>query len=674
MALNVNQNNFPENCFDLNRIFVIIPVLNEEATIANVVASLQFCGLTQICVVDNGSRDRTVTIAQAMGAQVVSEPVRGYGQACWCGLQQVPDNCDWILFCDGDGSDDLSQLPQFFAATTQADFILGNRRATAESRAILTPVQNFGNGLATSLINLGWGYEYKDLGPLRLIRRSCLEQMQMGDRSFGWTVEMQAKAVELGLNIYEIPVGYYPRQGGRSKISGTISGSFQAGSIILGTLGKLYLQKLGRSNATLRLWLSTLPLLLGVTLTIPYGDFQQAGMVSRFWLGIGVMSIGFIFSWTLRSISSLWFWSITILTRLLMLSMYPSDDVWRYLWEGYIQNLGFSPYEFAPTAPELIPYRTAWWELINNIDTSAIYPPLAQLAFRLLALFGPSVLIFKLSFVVADLGICWLLSKALGLDKTLLYAWNPLIIYSFAGGGHYDSWFIFPLVAGWLGFEQNRGLKSSFLMGLSIAIKWISLPILAFLLLRVRWKQVVIALLLGILPLFTTALWFCHDGQCPLIPTGSVFVSHGRSAEFIPYLVGFVWPVSTQYNWIYAIPLGLVILFLLVFCRSFTHFIEWYFFALLTLSPIVHAWYFTWLVPLAVATRNLGTRWVSLSAFIYFVLKDRQTLGNFDWTLTPMERYWLWFPFILGFLWMKLNSKSLLNPFGSEIRNLYDGH
>ena len=659
MNININPSNFPDNqdnSFDLKRVYVIIPALNEEATIADVITSLQSYGLSKICVVDNGSQDSTFRVAQEAKTQVVKESKRGYGQACWRGLQEIPEACDWILFCDADGSDDLSQLPAFFAATAQADLILGNRRATKASRGALTPVQNFGNALATSLIGLGWGYWYKDLGPLRLIRRSSIEQIQMQDRSFGWTVEMQVRAIECGLNICEIDVDYWPRQGGNSKISGTITGSFRAGSIIISTLGKLYCQHLGISkiqNSSLALWVSFLLLLLGVILTIPYGNFRQTGIVPHFWLGIGVMSLGFVYSWTLSSVSRLWFWGMTILTRLLMLLMYPGDDIWRYLWEGYIQNLGFSPYEFAPSAPELIPFQTPWWQLINHLDTSAIYPPLAQLGFRFLAFLTPSVLLFKLSFALADLAICWLLSKTYGYNKTLLYAWNPLIIYSFSGGGHYDSWFILPLVAAWLAFEENQWQKSSLLIGLSIPIKWMSLPILAFLVLRLRLHQMLVALLLGILPLFTTALLFCHDGKCPLIPTDSVFVSHGRSAEFIPYLLGLIWSGSKQYNWIHALPLALVILILLRFCRSFVSFTQWYFFALLSLSPIVHAWYFTWLIPWAVVTRNLGTRWVSISAFIYFVLQNRKS----DWTLTPTERYWLWLPLIVGFLWTEYKPK-----------------
>ena len=235
-------------CSSLDNILVITPVLNEEATIAKVVKSLQSYGLKNIRVVDNGSTDQSVTKATIAGAQVVLEPTPGYGRACWRGLQQLPPDIDWILFCDADGSDDLSQLPEFFAKRDKFDIILGNRRATAAGRSAMTPVQNFGNWLATFLIGLGWGHWYHDLGPLRLIRRSALERIQMQDRGFGWTVEMQARAVECKLHICELPVSYRCRQGGRSKISGTLSGSIKAGTVILSTIGKLYLRRLQQGS------------------------------------------------------------------------------------------------------------------------------------------------------------------------------------------------------------------------------------------------------------------------------------------------------------------------------------------------------------------------------------------------------------------------------------------
>ncbi|NEO55784.1 MAG: hypothetical protein F6K54_23570 [Okeania sp. SIO3B5] len=498
----------------------------------------------------------------------------------------------------------------------------------------------------------------------------------------------------------------------------------------------------------LSLLLSSFLILVGTIFIVPYGSFQETGIIIKFWIGISIISLGFIISWAIPSINYAWFWSITILARLILIPMEPGDDIWRYLWEGYIQNLGFSPYDLAPNALELIPYRTEWWSLMNHPDTSAIYPPLIQLGFRFLALISPSVFVFKFAFILADLGICWLLTRKFSLQKTLIYAWNPLILYSFAGGGHYDSWFLLPLVGAWLVFvEEGRGKKeegrrkdrswkkwmgtqtpveegrgkeeegrrkdrswkkwmgtqtsnnckncvdggvlnskekdnyrwywSAFLIGISVAIKWVSLPILSF----VVWQKIFgfreqdigrnntnfisnffytkirqvpqagFLLLIGLLPMCVAALNFCEPGKCSLIPTSSNFVVNGRSAELIPYLVSFVSEQSTKFNWIYGIPLCLGVGVLIWNCRRFVNFAEWYFFLLLILSPIVHGWYFTWLIPFAVATRNLGIRWVSLSGFIYFVLPYRQALGDYSWFLTPMERYWLWLPLIVGFIW-----------------------
>ncbi len=232
----------------IDTVLAIIPVRNEEATIGNVVNALQRRGLRHIRIVNNGSTDDSENRAIAAGAEVVWEPRCGYGQACWTGMQTIPPSIEWILFCDGDGSDDLCCLPQMLALRSSADFILGDRRATVAGRQAMTAAQDFGNALATTLIRWGWSHRYRDLGPLRLIRRTALEDIHMGDRGFGWTVEMQVRAVELGLSICEIPVAYYPRRGGRSKISGTIKGSIQAGIIILSTLGKLYWKKLNAAK------------------------------------------------------------------------------------------------------------------------------------------------------------------------------------------------------------------------------------------------------------------------------------------------------------------------------------------------------------------------------------------------------------------------------------------
>ncbi|MBW4656132.1 MAG: glycosyltransferase family 2 protein [Kaiparowitsia implicata GSE-PSE-MK54-09C] len=663
---------------ELDRILVLIPVRDEADTITAVIQTLQHQGLSRIRVIDNGSGDGSGAIARAAGAEVIAEPLPGYGRACWRGLHDLPPDIEWILFCDGDGSDDLAHLPELLAARADYDLILGDRRAILAGRAALTPAQQFGNGLAGVLIGWGWGHRYHDLGPCRLIRRQALDSLHLRDRGFGWTVEMQVRAVEAGLRICELPVHYRPRQGGKSKISGTILGSVQAGVVILSTLAGLYGQRLMRgaiATASPLLGLSALLLLLGCAWAAPHGTFSEPGMVPRFWVGTSLMSVGFGLSWGVRSLSSLWFWGVALLARVLLLPMQPGSDIWRYIWEGYIQTLGFSPYHLAPNAAELEPYRTAWWGLINHSGVSAIYPPLAQSGFRLLAAIAPSVLLFKLAFVLADLIICGLLRQRYGPRATLLYAWNPLVIYAFAGGGHYDSWFLLPLVGAWLWFDAppaasggqtERSLGTALLLGLSIAVKWVSLPLLGFVAWRSlrgkgRWqcpqglqqgRRAIAVLALGSLPLVLLALPFCTGNECPLIPTSSTFVSHGRSAELVPYLLAQVSDISRAANWPYGLPLLLGSLVLMGRSHRLLSFGQGFFVLLLLLSPIVHAWYFTWLIPFSVATRHWGIRWVSLSAFIYYALPHRMAMGNPDWVLTPTERWVLWAPLVLGSLWM----------------------
>jgi hypothetical protein len=261
--------------------------------------------------------------------------------------------------------------------------------------------------------------------------------------------------------------------------------------------------------------------------------------------------------------------------------------------------------------------------------------------------------IFKLGFITADLGICGLLAWRFGYQKSLFYAWNPLVIYSFAGGGHYDSWFILPLVAAWFLADLKKFKLSALCLGISIGIKWISLPLLGFLLWRSKPQQWLIILGLTALPLLITIPAFCDPTACPLIPVQSSFVTHGRSADLIPYLLTFIWPASRYLNGIFALPLILITGLLILRCQRFSSFAEGYFFSLFCLSPVIHAWYFTWLLPFAVASGNWGSRLLSASGFVYFLLPYRQFAGleTQGWFLANGERLILWLPFIVFFLW-----------------------
>lgn len=230
-------------------IALVIPARNEELSLPWVLAQLP-PGLGRVVVVDNGSRDATAHVAVDFGAQLVFEPVPGYGRACLAGLAALRDHPpELVAFVDADGSDDLACLPALVAPVLagECDFVLG-RRVPAE-RGALTFQQRFGHLLATSLIRLFWGHRYRDLGPMRVIRWEALELLAMEDEAFGWTVEMQVRAVKKGLSIREIDVPYRRRYAGKSKISRTISGTFKAGSTILWIIGRELLQELsGRKS------------------------------------------------------------------------------------------------------------------------------------------------------------------------------------------------------------------------------------------------------------------------------------------------------------------------------------------------------------------------------------------------------------------------------------------
>lgn len=225
-------------------LVVVIPALNEEASLPRVIERLHGLELKRIRVADNGSRDRTAAVARRYGAEVIREPRRGYGQACWTGCQHLPSDVRWILFCNADGSDDLERVPVMMEATSEpVELVLGRRVTEENGHDHLTFPQRFGNRLATLLIRLMWGVSFGDLGPLRLISRRAFVELAIQDRGFGWTVEMQVRAAEQQLRVHEVAVRNFPRRAGVSKISGTVKGSFQAGIIILSTIAMLWFKR-----------------------------------------------------------------------------------------------------------------------------------------------------------------------------------------------------------------------------------------------------------------------------------------------------------------------------------------------------------------------------------------------------------------------------------------------
>lgn len=233
---------------DSFRIGVVIPALNEERAIGNVIADIPRW-VDAICVVDNGSRDQTISVAESAGAKVVSEPERGYGAACLRGIEALP-RVDIVVFLDGDYSDHPEEMDELIAPiiSGEQDFVVGSRVKGNLKPGALTPQQIFGNWLACRLMRLFWGVRYSDLGPFRAIRASALKDLQMRDRNYGWTVEMQIKAAERKLRALEVPVSYRPRIG-VSKVSGTIKGTVLAGYTILKVIGQSALRNRRARNA-----------------------------------------------------------------------------------------------------------------------------------------------------------------------------------------------------------------------------------------------------------------------------------------------------------------------------------------------------------------------------------------------------------------------------------------
>lgn len=638
---------------------VIIPALDEEGSIGSVLDALRARGFKHIRVVDNGSRDGTVETARRHGAEVRHEARRGYGSACWRGLEDLPKQIEWLLFCDADGSDDLESLPEFVRRAPDYDLLLSNRAATAEGRKHLSLPQRLGSRLAGSLIGWIWGRHFHDLGPLRLIRRRALEDIDMQDRGFGWTVEMQARAAELDLRCCEITTGYHPRRAGESKISRNLEGSLKAGTIILTTLFKLWLKRPARFS-----FLGAIILTLGALCLVPHSDLHHPGTVPRFLMAAGILSAGWILSQRARVISGRTFWIGAITFRVILLAAVPGDDIWRYLWEGHIQTLGFSPYHLSPDSATLLPHRTGFWEMINHPQLATLYPPVAELIFRLIAGLSLTALAFKGLFVLADLLICALLARRFGHRAALFFAWNPVVLYSFAAGGHYDSLFLLPLAAAWLlpvwyraGTRSRQLVFQSLLVGISIAIKWMSAPAALWLAWeayrRAGWRMALLSAFTAALPTLAGAAYYLWGNGLPAFP--AEFVQVARSTEFIPWLVQQIWPWSYRHNWIFGLPLACFCLLGLWWRLSLGRYLEGYFILLLLCAPLFHHWYAAWPILFAVASRNLGIRVFSITSFIYFLQVHRYTLtGDIDpgaWNLELWERLALWLPLLGGSLY-----------------------
>jgi glycosyltransferase involved in cell wall biosynthesis len=232
-------------------VTAIIPALNEAQTIERVVSDLIGLRnasasplLLETIVANNGSTDATSQIALAAGAKVIDVKKRGYGEACW--VASAKSRGDILVFVDGDGAVDVNDIPGLISEIERgADLVIGNRRHFDPGS--MTSTQVFGNWFSCRLMNAIWGMNAQDLGPLRAIRRDAYLALQMRDRSYGWTVEMQVRAHVLGMRTAQRDVSWRARAGGSSKVSGTVRGAIGAGIGILGMIFRIWLSERRRS-------------------------------------------------------------------------------------------------------------------------------------------------------------------------------------------------------------------------------------------------------------------------------------------------------------------------------------------------------------------------------------------------------------------------------------------
>lgn len=221
---------------------IIIPVWNEQDSIAYVVNDVPRHLIRDIIVCDNGSTDNTANVAASAGATVVRESRKGYGAACLKGMEYIAardQKPDIVVFLDGDYSDHPEELPLLLTPIIdgRADLVIGSRASGKMEKGAMMPQQIFGNHLATFLIRWLYNYHFTDLGPFRAIRYDALVKLKMQDKNFGWTVEMQVKAAKHKLRTVEVPVSYRKRIG-ESKVSGNVKGTILAGQKIIWTIFK----------------------------------------------------------------------------------------------------------------------------------------------------------------------------------------------------------------------------------------------------------------------------------------------------------------------------------------------------------------------------------------------------------------------------------------------------
>ncbi|MFN2475735.1 MAG: hypothetical protein ABR526_05255 [Chthoniobacterales bacterium] len=328
-------------------------------------------------------------------------------------------------------------------------------------------------------------------------------------------------------------------------------------------------------------------------------------------------------------------WAVGIAFRVIALPLEPGDDFWRYQWEGKIQTAGFNPYTDAPNDSKLSDLREEFpaWSKMNHPDFSAIYPPGIELIFRALSAVAATPLVYKLLFAAADLATVALLLRLIGgpgrFAIAAAYAWNPLVVYSFAGAAHFDSLMLLPLVAGVLvlvRFEAAQDGRKKWLLafavaalfGVAISIKLIPLLLLPLCVFALRLRSPALALSAAIPSLLST----CYGWpQVPIWDSLRRFAYVTRLNDLFWWIVEeTIWPNPRQKNYHYnVVVIAVVVLLSVLFWRNWRRGMLWVMGAALILTPVLHPWYCTWILPLAAWRRVAAWQVLSVSLFAYYL-------------------------------------------------------
>lgn len=372
-----------------------------------------------------------------------------------------------------------------------------------------------------------------------------------------------------------------------------------------------------------------------------FDDWTLQEMPARFVAAGIACGIAFMFAvaqfpdWISLRKQALLFWSVAILLRAIALPLAVGDDFWRYQWEGKMQHGGFNPYLQAPDDPALAQLREdfPFWYKINHRDYRAIYPPGAELLFAALSPLTDRPLVFKLLFTATDLGtaalLLFLLPKARRYADAAWYAWNPLVVYSFAGGAHFDSLMVLPMVAAILCLVRHDTARNSrakwlyalgaaALLGSAISIKLIPLLLLPLCVFALGFRAITLAVSLAIPALLSMVYGW---PRLPIWDSLGRFAYVTRLNDLFWWLIEeTVWPNPRQKNYHYnVVVIVAVVLVSLLFYRNWRRGMLWVLGTALILTPVLHPWYCTWILPLATWRRVPPWQVLSVTLFTYFL-------------------------------------------------------